>query len=113
MDKSDAIARTLDAMWARFLPDIRERVSVLDSAAAALSNGAFTEDLRAAAQSAGHKLAGTLGTFGLQRGTDLAREIEERLLRGELRADQSEWLKQSAQEIRAIIESRSPSVNLG
>lgn len=71
-----AIADALNKMWERFLPDIEERVAVLEQAATAVSKGSLTAELRAEASSAAHKLAGVLGTFGLDEGTALAREAE-------------------------------------
>ena len=74
--KTAAVATALDAMWTRFLPEMRARVSVLAGAARALADGTLNGGQLAAAQAAAHKLAGTLGTFGLERGTELARELE-------------------------------------
>lgn len=71
-----ALAEAMDRLWAQFLPQIEERVSILESAAAALANGSLSLELCHEASSAAHKLAGTLGTFGLNQGTDLAREAE-------------------------------------
>lgn len=102
-----AINRTLDQMWTKFLPDIRERAAVLDSAAKAAADGALSQEIRANAVSAAHKLAGTLGTFGLPRGTDLARELELLYAGSEgLEGAKAQHLASLAGEIKAIIESR-------
>jgi HPt (histidine-containing phosphotransfer) domain-containing protein len=69
---SDALAR----LWEKFLPEILQRVRVLENAAAALESGILDADDRLAAAAAAHKLAGVLGTFGLAEGTSLAREAE-------------------------------------
>jgi len=69
------MAEALDRMWSRFLPQIEERLAVLDAAAAAAGNG-LTPDQLSQAREAAHKLAGVLGTFGLASGTVLARQIE-------------------------------------
>lgn len=66
----------LDRLWNQFLPQIEERVAVLESASLALTAGELTDNQRDAAQAAAHKLAGVLGTFGLTKGTILAREAE-------------------------------------
>jgi HPt (histidine-containing phosphotransfer) domain-containing protein len=70
-----SMAEALDRMWSRFLPQIEERLAVLDAAAAAAGNG-LTPDQLSQAREAAHKLAGVLGTFGLASGTVLARQIE-------------------------------------
>lgn len=71
-----AVAEAMNRMWVKFLPDIEERVAVLEIAAAAVSRGNLTDELREQASSAAHRLAGVLGTFGLDEGTLLAREAE-------------------------------------
>lgn len=93
-------------MWAKFLPDIRERASILDTAAAAARSGRLDDDLRNAAQSAAHKLAGTLGTFGLQHGTELARELEVRFARGGISVAEAAAIARVATEIRTMIDAR-------
>ncbi len=72
---ADALAR----MWTRFLPEIQSRAALVESAVRAnLSDPLLeeTEVLRLAGHQAAHKLAGSLGTFGLHRGTELARRLE-------------------------------------
>lgn len=102
-----AINQTLDRMWTKFLPDVRERAIVLDTAAKAAAAGTLSEAIRADAISAAHKLAGTLGTFGLARGTDLARELELLYASSEgLEGAKAKRLATLADEIKAIIESR-------
>ncbi len=78
MAQSDptALAEAMDRLWAQFLPQIEERVSILENAAASMATESLSSELCHEASSAAHKLAGTLGTFGLNHGTDLAREAE-------------------------------------
>lgn len=71
-----SVSALLVQLWHQFLPQLEERVAVLDEAASSLSSQNLSEDLRARAQEAAHKLAGSLGTFGLAVGTDIAREAE-------------------------------------
>jgi putative two-component system response regulator len=56
--------------------DFDQRVATVEGAVDALSAGTLDHALRASAERDAHKLAGSLGTFGLQRGTELARELE-------------------------------------
>ncbi len=76
MADAEAIAALMQRMWTQFRPQMQERVRVLADAAAALGDGALSANQRAAAAKAAHTLAGTLGTFGLDEGTTLAREAE-------------------------------------
>jgi HPt (histidine-containing phosphotransfer) domain-containing protein len=70
------IAEALKLLWLKFLPQMQERVAVLEEAGGALQAGALSAEQRTAAGAAAHKLAGVLGTFGLTEGTNLAREAE-------------------------------------
>jgi HPt (histidine-containing phosphotransfer) domain-containing protein len=100
-----ALAAALDRLWTRFLPEIQERVSILESAAQALAAHALTPEQQEAAHAAAHKLAGTLGTFNLHRGTELARALE---LAYETAPDPSSapLLTQRTSELRSLIANR-------
>ena len=76
MSDPAAIAAAMQRMWAQFRPQIDERVEVLETASAALAAGTLSEEHCQAAAKAAHTLAGTLGTFGLNEGTLLARRAE-------------------------------------
>jgi HPt (histidine-containing phosphotransfer) domain-containing protein len=97
----------LDRMWTRFLPEIRQQVEVLESAAAALAAHILTLPEQQAAIVAAHKLAGVLGTFGLARGTVLARELEL-MYSQETGPDPAAGKRLAAitAELRALVESR-------
>jgi HPt (histidine-containing phosphotransfer) domain-containing protein len=97
----------LNQLWARFLPDIYERVAILEAAAQACTTGQITREQREAAHAAAHKLAGSLGTFDLGRGSQLAREFEELCASEQFStAAQVQQLTEIAAEIRAVIDSR-------
>ena len=66
----------LDRLWAQFLPMVRERIVILESAAAASATNKLSAEQQEEAKSAAHKLAGVLGSYGLPRGTQVARELE-------------------------------------
>jgi HPt (histidine-containing phosphotransfer) domain-containing protein len=103
-DGGAALSQAIELMWKKFLPEIRHRAQVLEDAAQSAAAGKLTPTERNAAQGAAHKLAGTLGTFGLGRGTRLARELEQMWAApGPLAVDR---LAKMATEVHAIIESR-------
>lgn len=102
------LTAALEQLWKRFLPEIQERVSILDVAAQACAAGGMTQEQREAAHAAAHKLAGTLGTFNLARGTELAREFEQLCAEKDAcSTDQGHRLSALAAEIRSIIAGRS------
>jgi HPt (histidine-containing phosphotransfer) domain-containing protein len=98
---ADAMAR----MWAKFLPEIERRLSVLEIATASLDNGTLTIDQRESAHADAHKLAGSLGTFGLHRGTEVARQAEC-LLASELDGASKTKLASLVSELRSLIDSK-------
>lgn len=77
----------LAQMWAGFAPLARSRVEALELWLAACDDGRDDADLRAAAASAAHKLAGALGSYG-QPGSDDASALEV-LLRGPVTGQQA------------------------
>jgi HPt (histidine-containing phosphotransfer) domain-containing protein len=100
------LAAALDRLWAKFLPEIQERVTILESAVQSLGAGSLHPEQREAAHSAAHKLAGVLGTFNLERGTVLARELEMTLFADHPDPDSSARLAGTTAELRSVIESR-------
>jgi HPt (histidine-containing phosphotransfer) domain-containing protein len=64
------------ALWQDARPRALERVAVLEAAVTALAEGALAPETADEARREAHKLAGSLGTFGLPAGTEHARAIE-------------------------------------
>jgi HPt (histidine-containing phosphotransfer) domain-containing protein len=86
---------------------LQQRVDILQASAKAFAAGPLSVDRQQAAQSAAHKLAGVLGTFGLTRGTVLARELEIMYSRQtDPESDSAERLATIAAELRTIVESK-------
>lgn len=73
------LSTRLQAIFDKHKDEYRQRVSRLEQAVTAILAGSVDEALRDGAERDAHTLAGSLGTFGLQRGSDLARELEQRL----------------------------------
>ncbi|MGO9336903.1 MAG: Hpt domain-containing protein [Terracidiphilus sp.] len=106
-DGQAALTAALDRLWNQYLPLMRERAEVLEVAAQDFAAGSLSLDRQQAAQAAAHKLAGVLGTFGLTRGTELARELEIVYSRqSDPKASFAERLSSITAEIRTIINSR-------
>ena len=97
----------LDLLWTRFLTEIRTRVDLLEAAASACGANQLSAAERDQAHAAAHKLAGTLGTFNLARGTDLAREFELAVFyEGTPAPALAERLAAIAAELRTLIDGR-------
>ncbi len=67
----------LAELWQRHLPDLRNRLDLLESATAEASSGAIAEVSRLEALSIAHKLAGNLGMFGHHASSEIASAIEQ------------------------------------
>lgn len=76
----------LARMWAGFAPLARSRVEALEQWLSAYDAGHDDPELRVAAASAAHKLAGALGSYG-RPGSDEASALEV-LLRGPVSPEQ-------------------------
>ena len=78
MKKSDEakITKVLDDLWRKNLPTLRERLDLLDRAATLAAAGNLTDAARTEALDIAHKLSGSLGMFGYQEGTEVARRME-------------------------------------
>lgn len=71
------LTAALAQLWERRRDGFAARVQRVEAAVAALLRGTLEEPLRAEAEAEAHKLAGALGTFGVPRGSELARELEQ------------------------------------
>lgn len=92
----------LAAIWERSRPLVRERLETVEAAAAAVRTGTLDADARHEGVRAAHQLAGSLGTFGLAEGTELARELEGEFA-GNADADRVADL---SARLRALLEPR-------
>lgn len=101
------LTEAMNRLWAKFLPQMQERVLTLQQTAEKAANGTLAVVDQEAAGSDAHKLAGVLGTFGLQKGTELAREAEN-LYAEELDETlaQSRRLTEIAEQLKTIIDNR-------
>ena len=66
-------------VWTQFHDVIFDRMATIETAVAALRQGQLSDEIRKNAVLEAHRLAGSLGMFGLEDGTRLAREIEHAL----------------------------------
>jgi HPt (histidine-containing phosphotransfer) domain-containing protein len=76
IETQEKTASLLASLWLRNRPLLEERLATLDRAASAAAAGALVEELREEAADTAHKLAGSLGMYGYDQGTRLARQLE-------------------------------------
>jgi HPt (histidine-containing phosphotransfer) domain-containing protein len=93
-EQTQALLRTI---WARRRSDVLERVTLIE--ATLVGDASDAERVEATRQA--HMLAGSAGTFGFPRATDLARVIEQALERGAAVDDE---LRATAARLRTELE---------
>lgn len=89
----NAIAQMRGNLKANFI----EKVAIFDRAIAQLKNGSLEGEVRQEAQAQAHKLVGSLGTLGLPKGSEVARQIEH-LFKAE-----NIWKPDTAQQIEGFL----------
>src|SRR3954469_17134637 len=91
-------------LWEQARPVALERLDVLDDAVAAVMVGGLDDDLRDRAQRESHKLAGSLGTFGLRDATERAAALEL-AFESPPAIERAPALAEHAVELRRLVES--------
>jgi len=66
-------------IWKRHLPQLLERLNLLERAASLVAASSLSEEQRVEAQNVAHKLAGNLGMFGHEGAGKTASQIEQTL----------------------------------
>ncbi len=98
------IVAAIGKVWERFKDRIAARVTAIEQANQALESGELPPELHATAKQEAHKLAGSLGTFGLTEGSVIARRVEQLLQSPTLDASQSGNLTELVQALRSQID---------
>ncbi|MBD3884173.1 response regulator [Phormidium tenue FACHB-886] len=94
----------LDNVWSRFKEQVSEQITVLEQAA--LPNP-LSQELQQQAKQEAHSLAGSLGTFGLSEGSQLARNIEHLLKTDKILDSQRMQFREWVSALRQTIEHPS------
>ena len=95
----------LQAIWARQRPEILSRLDSMEEVVAALLAGDVPDELRRRAVRDAHKVAGSAGTFGFWRSSELARDIEAALASpAALEMEAAAWLSEHLETMRRQLE---------
>lgn len=100
-------------IWQKFKPKVSEQVRQLELAAVALSNNLLEGELYERSVRESHSLAGSLGTFGFAKGSQLARQVEQ-LLKTDRTLEQREvrYFGELVQALRQEIEREPETAKL-
>ncbi|MDX2216674.1 MAG: response regulator [Oculatellaceae cyanobacterium bins.114] len=77
-----------------------DRLEIIESAITALQGGSLTATLQQQATQEAHTLIGSLGSFGLDRASQLARHIQQTLKQNELTPSNIKYLTQLSRALR-------------
>lgn len=100
-----------DRLWQQYYGLMAERITTLTAAATALEQNTLSDQVQQAAQQAAHKLAGVLGMFDLPTGTQIARQLEELLLKQPLRSSQVDRLRSLVTELSRLLKAKTLTLN--
>jgi diguanylate cyclase (GGDEF)-like protein len=108
----DHLEAEVAEVWAKVQSQLGDRVSVIEAAIAELSLGQFTPELQHHAQREAHKLAGSLGMFGSDHGSRLAKTIEPLLTNAaNLDPPQQILLSQSVMALRQEVQQSKTDIS--
>ena len=114
LTRSPADARlgaAVEGIWKKYRGATLSRVATLEGAVVALLNDSLSVEQRRLAERDAHKLAGSVGTFGFARGSELARQMEL-LLAGGSPLDQAQTLRLSELVVSLREELERPTGHL-
>jgi HPt (histidine-containing phosphotransfer) domain-containing protein len=106
MTTPNELNEKVQVLWQKYLPEMLARWEVIHSAIDALNRGNLTDALRNEAAQTAHKLAGSLGTFGVQQGTIAAQEIERLFSEKAMPPNISSELERNLAYLKQAIEHR-------
>lgn len=93
----------------QFSIKLSDRFHVLKQAVDAIKTGTLSNDLQHQAEQEAHKLAGTLGTFGLETGSRLAAAIEDLLQLTPMLSPQAQHLQRLVKELYRELKQQFPN----
>jgi CheY-like chemotaxis protein len=106
----DELSGAMSAIWARNMDAQEQRVAVQEQAIVALLAGTLDVTAREMAAQAAHKLAGTLGSFGLTDGTSLATDLETTWSTEAVAPSDAPRLAQVICKLRRLLREHAPAI---
>ena len=105
-DRREQHIAALTTVWSKYKSKSNQQLVNLDSAIKALKQGNIATSDRLSAIVTAHSLAGNLGLFGFERGSQLARQLEQ-LLQGEQNPQQLVQLETTLHSLRQELTKES------
>ena len=106
MTTGDDLRKSLDQLWQKHIPETKSRLEILERALQAFIQGKLSQELRLEAVQAAHKLAGSLGSFGLGSSSEKATELELLLEKQHLDESDISTLAEHLRLLKRDVENR-------
>ena len=109
VDKRQAQAKVLavvQQMWTNFKESLGSQMVLFEQAIAQLSTGTLDGELRSSAEAQAHRLIGSLGSFGLPQGSEVARQIEHLLRLESLGKNEAPQLEDLVGQLKQAVENK-------
>src|SRR5919199_1099087 len=107
-DKRQAQAKVLavvQQMWGNFKESLGSPMALFEQAIAQISTGTLDGELGSKAQAQAHRLIGSLGSFGLPKGSEVARQIEQLLCLESLGPNEARQLEELVGQLKQAVEN--------
>lgn len=108
-DKRQAQAKVLavvQQMWGNFKESLGSQMALFEQAIAQISTGTLDGKLRSSAEAQAHRLIGSLGSFGLPQGSEVARQIEHLLRLDSLGKNEARQLEELVGQLKQAVEHK-------
>ena len=103
-DNGDRNKTDITQIWSQFRDSAFERLAVLEMVTASAKQP--TDELQESARSSAHKLAGSLGSFGLPEGSRIAKQIEILLDRHPIKQTELEQITRLTTSLKAELQQQ-------
>ncbi|HEU5234590.1 MAG TPA: Hpt domain-containing protein [Terriglobales bacterium] len=103
---SSEVAKKLNALWQTYLPTMVLRLAAIQLALETLEAGHLDRELARVAALEAHKLAGSLGTFGLASSSGMSSQIEHLLSQPDSAQNMAPELRKLFDSVKRDIEAR-------
>ena len=108
-DKRQAQAKVLTVvqqMSGNFKESLGSQMTLFEQAIAQISTGTLDGELHSKAQAEAHRLIGSLGSFGLPQGSEVARQIEQLLRLESLGQNEARQLEELVGQLKPAVENK-------
>ncbi|MBE9229306.1 response regulator [Phormidium sp. LEGE 05292] len=108
-DKRQAQAKVqliMQQIWGKFQQSLATQMVLFDRAIAQLSTGTLDSELRSSLQAEVHRLIGSLGSFGVPKSSEVARQIEQLLSLESLGENEVRQFEYLVGQLKQVVENK-------